>query len=208
MNDLLPTTAYIALGANLGDRAANLRTAMAMLHRTPGVRVTKVSAFLENPAVGGPADSPDFLNAVAEVQTRLSPIELLHRLLEIERALGRERVEKWGPRTIDLDLLIHGNEAMKTSELTLPHPRLHERRFVLSPLAEIAGLNDSRAGRNRGSFARGTARIVSFHSLIRAENTETRRHRADILNFSPSLCLGALRANGFGEGSCSSCPTI
>jgi 2-amino-4-hydroxy-6-hydroxymethyldihydropteridine diphosphokinase len=130
--------AYIALGANLGERRKNLEDGIGMLGATPGVRVTAVSSFLENAAVGGPADSPAFLNAVAEVDTSLSPIDLLHRLLDIERALGRIRREKWGPRTIDLDLLLYADEVLKTPELTLPHPRLAERQFVLQPLAEIA----------------------------------------------------------------------
>lgn len=134
----LPITAYIALGANLGDRAASLRRAIEVLGSGSDVRVTRVSSFLENPAVGGPADAPPFLNAVAEVRTRLSPALLLARLLETEQAMGRVRRERWGPRTIDLDLLMYSDLVLSTDELTLPHPRLHERRFVLAPLAEIA----------------------------------------------------------------------
>jgi 2-amino-4-hydroxy-6-hydroxymethyldihydropteridine diphosphokinase len=133
-----PATAYIALGANLGDRRKNLEDALAMLGATPDVRVTAVSSFLDNPAVGGPADSPPFLNAAAELETSLAPIDLLHRLLEIERRLGRVRREKWGPRKIDLDLLTYGEQIITTDELVLPHPRLGERRFVLQPLAQIA----------------------------------------------------------------------
>jgi 2-amino-4-hydroxy-6-hydroxymethyldihydropteridine diphosphokinase len=132
------STAYIALGANLGDREQNLRAALARLEETPGVRVAKVSAFREYPAVGGPPDSPPFLNGVAEVESALTPHALLGRLLDIERELGRERREKWGPRTIDLDLLLYGDQIIRTEHLTVPHPRLHERRFVLEPLAEIA----------------------------------------------------------------------
>lgn len=131
-------TAYVALGANLGDRQANLRDAIALLARTPGVRLTATSRFLENPAVGGPPTSPPFLNAVARLQTTLSPQALLDELLGIEQVLGRVRRERWDPRLIDLDLLIHGDLTMSTPTLTLPHPRLHERRFVLQPLAEIA----------------------------------------------------------------------
>jgi len=130
--------AYIALGANLGDRAGNLRRAIQSLGATPGIRVLATSTFLENPAVGGPADSPPFLNAVAEIESSLAPLELLHRLLAIEQSLGRQRREKWGPRTIDLDLILYGEEQISTAELTVPHPRLAERRFVLAPLAELA----------------------------------------------------------------------
>ena len=131
-------TAYIALGANLGDRERTLREAIAKLDATPGVRVARVSAFLENPAVGGPPDSPPFLNAAAAVATTLDVPALLGRLLEVERELGRERREKWGPRTVDLDLLLYGDRVVHAEHLTVPHPRLHERRFVLEPLAEIA----------------------------------------------------------------------
>ena len=131
-------TAYVALGSNLGNRAQNLRDALARLGKIPGIHVTRISSFLDNPAVGGPANSPAFLNAVAEVQTRLSALELLEHLLKIERDLGRERREKWGPRTIDLDLILYGDEIIHAPGLTVPHPLMHARRFVLAPLAEIA----------------------------------------------------------------------
>jgi 2-amino-4-hydroxy-6-hydroxymethyldihydropteridine diphosphokinase len=131
--------AYIALGANLGDRCANISAALDMLGATPGLGVVKVSSMLENPAVGGPADSPPFLNAAAQIETTLSPHELLHRMLEIERELGRQRGRKWDPRLIDLDLLLYGDRVLETPDLTIPHPLMHQRRFVLQPLAEIAG---------------------------------------------------------------------
>src|SRR3954452_1611863 len=105
---MLTQTAYIALGANLGDREANIAAAIEALGRMPGTRVVRISKLIENPAVGGPADSPAFLNGVAKVETSLSPHELLVRLLEIERSLGRERRTKWEPRTIDLDLILNG----------------------------------------------------------------------------------------------------
>ncbi|MDB5324407.1 MAG: folK 2 [Phycisphaerales bacterium] len=130
--------AYIALGANLGDRQANIRAALEKLAQTADVKVTQISAPMENPAIGGPADSPSFLNAAAELETTLSATALLHRLLEIEREIGRVRREKWGPRPIDLDLLLYGNKASEEPGLTLPHPLMHQRRFVLEPLAQIA----------------------------------------------------------------------
>jgi 2-amino-4-hydroxy-6-hydroxymethyldihydropteridine diphosphokinase len=135
---MMTVTAYIALGANLGDRRRNIDRALELLRATPGVSVTRVSSLLENPAVGGPPDSPPFLNGVAEVHTTLPPDALLDRLLEIERTLGRERREKWGPRLIDLDLLLYGDRVLAQPHLRVPHPLLHERRFVLEPLAEIA----------------------------------------------------------------------
>lgn len=130
--------AYIALGANLGDRAQNLNLALDKLRETPGVDVRTVSTFMENPAVGGPAGAPPFLNAAAEVVTSLPPDMLLARLLEIEQELGRVRREKWGPRPIDLDLLLYGDHVLDIPGLTVPHPLMHQRRFVLAPLAEIA----------------------------------------------------------------------
>ena len=138
MQGTSPIPAYIALGANLGDRRANIERAVELLRATAGVRVTKVSSLLENAAVGGPPDSPPFLNAAAELETTLSPRELLARLLEIERQLGRERREKWGPRSIDLDLLLYGERVVDEPDLRIPHPLMHERRFVLEPLKEIA----------------------------------------------------------------------
>lgn len=105
----------------------------------PGVEVVAVSGLLDNPAVGGPADSPAFLNAAAGLRTTLPPVELLAALLAVEKQLGRTREVHWGPRTIDLDLLLYGDTVMQTPELTLPHPRMHQRDFVLRPLAEIAG---------------------------------------------------------------------
>jgi 2-amino-4-hydroxy-6-hydroxymethyldihydropteridine diphosphokinase len=134
----MPTTAYIALGANLGDRRANIERAIELLRAAPGVRVVKVSSFLENPAVGGPAESPPFLNAVAEIETSLPPHELLERLLAIEHQLGRQRRQKWDPRIIDLDVLLYGMEIVDEPDLRIPHPLMHERAFVLVPLKEIA----------------------------------------------------------------------
>jgi 2-amino-4-hydroxy-6-hydroxymethyldihydropteridine diphosphokinase len=130
--------AYIAFGANLGDRQANIRAALEKLAQTADVKVTQISALMENPAIGGPVDSPPFLNAAAELETTLSATALLHRLLEIEREIGRVRREKWGPRPIDLDLLLYGNKVSEEPGLTLPHPLMHQRRFVLEPLAQIA----------------------------------------------------------------------
>jgi 2-amino-4-hydroxy-6-hydroxymethyldihydropteridine diphosphokinase len=133
-----PVQAYIALGANLGDRAHNIDQAIAQLRADPDIRVSKISSLLDNPAVGGPANSPAFLNAVAEIETSRTAQDVLHRLLEIERKLGRVRTEKWSPRTIDLDLLLYGDQVIDLPNLKVPHPRLHEREFVLRPLAEIA----------------------------------------------------------------------
>lgn len=133
-----PVTAFIGLGSNLGDRKAHLLTALSLLTETDGVRVERTSEFMENPAVGGPDDAPAFLNAVAQVQTTLGPHLLLQRLMEIEQALGRERRLKWEPRVIDLDILLYGDQIISSDDLVIPHPLMHERRFALQPLAEIA----------------------------------------------------------------------
>ena len=130
--------AYIALGANLGDRERNIWDAVDRLEARDDIAIPQVSSLLENPAVGGPGGSPAFLNAAARVVTGLSPEDLLARLLEVEREMGRSRREKWEPRLIDLDLLLFGGRVVDTPRLKLPHPLMHERRFVLQPLAEIA----------------------------------------------------------------------
>ena len=128
------TLAYVGLGANLGDREGTIRAAVADL---PGV--VAVSTLRETDPVGI-TDQPRFLNGVAALETELAPRELLDALLAVERRLGRERGKRWGPRTIDLDLLLYGDEVIGEDGLTIPHPRLHERRFVLEPLADLAPL--------------------------------------------------------------------
>lgn len=130
--------AYVGLGSNLGDRAALLGEALRRLGGCEGVEVVAVSPLVDTAPEGGPPGQPRFLNAVAHLRVRLSPDALLERLLAIEQALGRVRAERWGPRTLDLDLLLYDDVVTRGERLTLPHPRLHERRFVLEPLAAIA----------------------------------------------------------------------
>ena len=129
---------YIGLGANLGERELNLRRAVELLGADPAIEVVGVSSLRETDPVGY-VDQPRFLNGAVALETTLSARELLGRMLAIERELGRDRTseERWGPRTIDLDLLLYGNERIDEPGLTLPHPRLTERRFVLEPLAEL-----------------------------------------------------------------------
>ena len=124
-------TVYVSLGSNLGDREATIRAAIAAL---PGV--VAVSELRETEPVGV-VDQPRFLNGAVRLETELSARQLLDTLLAVERELGRERRERWGPRTIDLDLLLYGSELIDEPGLTVPHPRLHERRFALEPLAEL-----------------------------------------------------------------------
>jgi len=130
-------TAYIALGSNLGNRQEYLQQALRSL-QDRGVTVSRTSTFLETVPVGGPPGQGSFLNAAAEIQTALQPDELLHVLLAVEHALGRVRQERYGPRTIDLDVLLYGDQVVQEPHLVVPHPLMHERRFVLQPLAEIA----------------------------------------------------------------------
>jgi 2-amino-4-hydroxy-6-hydroxymethyldihydropteridine diphosphokinase len=129
--------AYVGLGANLGDRESTLRAAVAALDATEGVQVSAVSALLETEPVDY-LDQPRFLNGAVALETTLAPRELLDALLAVERSLGRTRGgPRFGPRTIDLDLLLYGEESVDAQGLTVPHPRLHERAFALEPLAEL-----------------------------------------------------------------------
>jgi 2-amino-4-hydroxy-6-hydroxymethyldihydropteridine diphosphokinase len=131
------TRAYVGLGANLGDREASLRTAVDRLAATPGIRLVAASSFRETDPVGF-VDQPRFLNGAVAVETDLSPSDLLGALLAVERSLGRTREgPRFGPRTIDLDLLVYGDETVEEPGLTVPHPRLAERAFALEPLGEL-----------------------------------------------------------------------
>ncbi len=134
-----PDVAYIALGANLGDRLATLREATARINALCGIRVTQCSHAYDTAPVG-PPDQPRYLNAVITVESALGPEALLRELLAIEAALGRTRTEsRWTARTIDLDLILFGNLTRSDGDLQIPHPRFRERAFVLVPFAEIAG---------------------------------------------------------------------
>ncbi len=128
---------YIGLGSNLGDRVQNLRTALGLIARINSTTVKKVSSFHVTAPIGK-IDQPDFMNAVAFLYTTLTPHKLLSELLKIETKMGRVRTEKWGPRIIDLDILTFDDLKINTPELIIPHPRMHERDFVLAPLKEIA----------------------------------------------------------------------
>ena len=132
------TIVYIGLGANLGEREATIADALRLLDEDDRTSVLRSTIPIETEPVGY-EDQPRFLNAAAKLATTRSPRELLELLLDIERALGRVRGEgpRYGPRTIDLDLLLYGNETIDEQALVVPHPRLHERRFVLVPLAEL-----------------------------------------------------------------------
>ncbi|HEX5514789.1 MAG TPA: 2-amino-4-hydroxy-6-hydroxymethyldihydropteridine diphosphokinase [Gammaproteobacteria bacterium] len=129
--------AAVGIGSNLADPAAQVRTAIAALATMADTELLAASSLYRNPPMG-PQDQPDFVNAAVLLRTRLEPLALLDRLQEIERRQGRVRDIRWGPRTIDLDLLLYGERVINEPRLTTPHPGLHERAFVLYPLAEIA----------------------------------------------------------------------
>ncbi len=129
--------AFVGLGSNLGDPASQLRAALAALSALRAVHIAAVSSLYRSAPMGN-ADQPDFVNAVARLSTGLAPRELLCALLDIERGLGRERSFRNAPRTLDLDLLLYDADTIDEPGLSVPHPRMHERAFVLVPLVEIA----------------------------------------------------------------------
>ena len=131
-----PVTAYVALGANLGDAAAAVRQAMAALDQLPGTRVTARSSLYRSAPLD--AGGPDFITAVVALETRFTAPDLLGTLQHLEQAAGRQRPFRNAPRTLDLDLLLYGDARIDSASLTVPHPRMRGRAFVLQPLAEIA----------------------------------------------------------------------
>ena len=132
-----PRIAYLGLGSNVGDREEFIEQAIFLLSKTPGIKMRKKSANYETEPEGN-SDQPQFLNAAIEIQTVLDPYKLLSVLHETENVLGRERDVEWGPRTIDLDILLYDGQIVSDDKLQIPHPLLHERLFVLKPLSEIA----------------------------------------------------------------------
>jgi 2-amino-4-hydroxy-6-hydroxymethyldihydropteridine diphosphokinase len=131
----MAVSAYLALGSNLGDRLETLWRAVGLLEATEGIEVVRSSRVFETDPVGPP--QPAYLNAVLEVRTELEPRALLDACLAVETALGRVRAERWGPRTLDVDVLTYDARTVDEPDLTIPHPRMHERAFVLIPLREL-----------------------------------------------------------------------
>ena len=128
---------YLGLGSNLGKRIKTLEEAVKSLKACENISVSKRSSYYETEPEGGPPQ-PRFINGVVEIETPLSPKELLSKIQEIEINLGRKREEKWGPRTIDIDILLYDNCILQEEDLKIPHPMMHRRRFVLAPLSDIA----------------------------------------------------------------------
>jgi 2-amino-4-hydroxy-6-hydroxymethyldihydropteridine diphosphokinase len=165
-----PSVAYVGIGGNLGDRRETLRSAIRCLHRPPDAIVdlgTDVASLYETSPVGGPPGQPDYLNSCVRLVTTLEPRVLLSFLRGVEDAHGRTRTDHWGPRTLDLDLLLYDQCVVQEGSLFLPHPSIPERGFVIEPLAELAGelehpvLHQSlTALRDRWRAARGTQRVL------------------------------------------------
>ncbi len=176
----------IGLGSNQGDRQSTLDATVAELRRQSGITVTAVSRWHETAPVGGPANQECFLNGALTAETSLSPVELLASLQEIENRLGRTRVTRWGPRTIDLDLLLYGECVLNTPSLVLPHPRMAWRRFVLEPAAEVAG--NMLHSTTRWTIARllehlnSTARYVAITGPIAAGKSHLAQQLSTSLN--------------------------
>ena len=135
---MTPVLSYVALGANLGEAETTVRAAIAALGRLPGTQLVAASSLYRTAPLEVPEPQPDYINAVARLATTLTPHALLDELLALEARFGRVRPYRWAPRALDLDLLLYGDVVLDTPRLTLPHPRLHRRAFVLEPLALLA----------------------------------------------------------------------
>lgn len=178
---------YIGLGSNIGDRQGALESALSHLHSRPEIEVAAVSSVYETSPVG-PVAQADFLNAAAELSTSLSPRLLLDALLSTERDLGRRRGQRWGPRSLDLDLLLMGGRRVEEPGLTIPHPRLASRRFVLVPLLEIApGLVHPVSGERLAGVLAGleTGERVRRTGRLRIEGGRGRPRRQDPIGSGP-----------------------
>jgi len=186
------TTAYVGLGANLGDRNANIDTAVRLLDSAEGIAVEAVSTVVETEPLGT-GDQPKYLNAVASVQTSLSPQALFEKMAAIEQGLGRVRGPRWGPRTIDLDLLLYGSEIVSTPELTVPHSQMHLRSFVLKGMCRLNGqlvhpvlnrtMEELAARLNGGDFflSPGRTQLISIAGIIGVGKTTLARALAGAL---------------------------
>jgi 2-amino-4-hydroxy-6-hydroxymethyldihydropteridine diphosphokinase len=159
------TTAYIGLGANMGDARATLRSAVGLLAQLDDTKLTGLSSLFRSAPLG-PAGQSDYLNAVARLSTSLTPHQLLGSLQMIEDRHGRVRAERWGPRTLDLDLLLYGNDRIMTRDLVIPHPELQHRNFVLVPMLQISSDIHTPDGQSLGSLP-AARELSGLHELVR-----------------------------------------
>ena len=159
-----PQRAVLALGSNLGDRLGMLQGALDALGKMPGVDVVAVSGVYETAPVGGPPGQDPYLNAVILVDTRLSASVLLERCLAVEGALGRHRTERWGPRTLDIDVITYDDQVNEDEALTLPHPRAYERAFVLVPWVSV----------DQGATLPGRGRVAELAAACRTDSVVAR----------------------------------
>jgi len=170
-----PRPAYLGLGANIGRRARALADALALLDATDGLAPAAASSVYETEPVGV-TEQPRFLNLVARLDCRLSPEELLAAVQQVERRLKRVRTRRWGPRTIDVDILLIGDERIETPALTVPHPEMTRRQFVLVPLAEIAPEVALPGGRTAGELSAGESaavrRLGTLAEVVARENAD------------------------------------
>ena len=128
---------YLGVGSNLGDRNRNIKEAIKEINLLKDTKIIKISKIIETKPVGGPPAQGNFLNAALKIQTRISPLKLLKNLKKIEEGLGRVKTVRYGPRAIDLDILFYGDRIINTKDLTIPHPKLFARDFVIKPLSEV-----------------------------------------------------------------------
>ena len=156
---MLAARAFLGLGSNVGDRLANLQRAVDLLSEFEGIRVRASSRVYATDPVPPTPPQPEFLNAVMEVETTLEPYALLDACRQVENALGRERLERWGPRTIDLDILTYEDREIDEPDLQIPHPRMHERGFVLIPLLELVADPPLPGGRRVDTLRLGAATL-------------------------------------------------
>ena len=174
--DGLEHVAFLSLGSNLGDRAESLRSAICAIAGHSELRIDlahDVASLYETSPVGGPSHQPPYLNTVLRVQTSLTPAALLATTLSIEASLGRTRRDRWEARVIDIDLLFLGDTVIDSPTLTLPHPRLHERRFVLEPLSELASdLIHPLTGVSMGELAQRLRRDRGTDTVLRIQGPE------------------------------------
>lgn len=164
--------AYIGIGSNLGNRALYCRNAIGFMRKLPSTRFLKASIFFETKPVDF-LDQPDFVNGVVKIETKLKPLELLSKLLDIEKKMGRQRLKKWGPRVIDLDIIDYSGTAFKSIELTLPHPRAFQRDFIVQALNEL------------GFYSSSSSSVLSSCSPSFVSNGQTSKAQPKTKSVSP-----------------------